>query len=187
MQGSREGVAKDVELAYQWPAIPGVKLNARKSRYCHHLCLLWLHGYLLGEGSKSEVMNRLTNITLNGPGQVKRVITTDEPDWTDTFVMVPSTLGLIYASLDEGHSPLYQWATEVIASRLGTDQLHVFPQNELPDGIMCDVYQTKLWLTDLAHKHELQNLRRELEAVVQSTNRSARSSSSKQKTTSKNA
>jgi hypothetical protein len=186
MHGSREGAAEDVELADQWPAIPGVKVNAWKSRYCHHLCLLWLHGYRLGEEFQLEMMNRLTKITLNDPGRVKRVITTDEPDWTDTFVMAPSTLGLVYASLEEGHSPLYLWAAEVIASRLDTDQLHEFSQNELPDGFMSEVYQTKLWLTDLAHKYELQNLRRELEGVVQSTNRCVRGSSTKQKITSKN-
>lgn len=71
-------------------------------------------------------MDRLTEITLNDPGKAKRVITTYEPDWTNTFVVTPSTLRLIYASWDEGHSPLHLWAVEVVASRLDTEQLHEF-------------------------------------------------------------
>jgi len=164
MHGSREDAAEEANWEDQWPVIPGVQVNAWKSRYCYHLCLLWLHGKILGVEFQLEVMNRLTKITLIDPGKAKKVITTDEPDWTDTFVVAPSTLRLIYSSPVEGHSPLHLWAVEVIASRLDTEQLYEFSKNELLAGFMNDVYQTKLWLTDLTHKEELQNLRRELGA-----------------------
>lgn len=169
MHGAREGPLTEVvfDAEDQWPLALDIKVDSRKSRYCHHLCQLWIRGVYFGEEFQEVVMERLRKITMSYPWVDERVISANEPDWTTAFVISPSTVRYIFGR--ESVTPLHEWAIQVTASSLDRDQLREFASHELPDRFMTNVYQTKLWLTDLAHKEELENLRRELGASCSPT------------------
>lgn len=168
--GPRDGPAAESDAADEWPAVSGVKLDTRRSRYCHHLCRLMVYGSCLGENFQSRILRRLRKITLDSPAG-KTTVTAEEQeadklDWTTTFVLAPSTLRLIYDSTDDDMidgevSPLRSWAVDVTASRLDMRQLRRFLTKDLPNGYVSEVYQKKFLLETQAHCRELDKLREE--------------------------
>lgn len=155
----------------QWPSTLDFHVDSRKSRYCHHLCQLWVLGAYFGEEFQRVVMERLRKITMDEPpfpSRAKRAVTVDEPDWTSAFVLSPETLRLVYDSTDEDYwspGPLREWAADVVASRLNISQLFVLSENALPNGYLNAVYQKKFWLEAQAHRRELDKLRDEIQGL----------------------
>lgn len=160
---SGEGPKEEDDRDAQWTPNDFTPLvDTWKSRYCHHLCRLWVHGSCLGREFQDEVTKRLINITLSDPAAGKRVVTADEPDWTTAFVLDPQTLRLIYDSTDKEFATLRDWASYMVASRLNSQQLDTFAKNDLPNGYISAMYQKKLRLQADMSYVKLENLRREL-------------------------
>jgi hypothetical protein len=170
--GSREGPATEEGSEDRWTVRPfdmPTYVDAWKSRYCHHLCRLWIHGSCFGPDFQQEVTKRLAKLTLSDPRKGKQSFTADEPDWTSKFVLARSTLRLMYDSPGIHCVPLNKWASRVVASRLDMRELYIFCLNDLPIDFISNLYQSKLRLEAETHYEEcgeLETLRRELKSQV---------------------